>query len=410
MNVQGTPTQVLRDVRVPRQLVGDTAAFKGVPDGVFLRGDLVLTGERVAGMDPGRPTAQPRMVFPMLVEAHCHLDKCHTIDRLGGVGGDLPAAIEAQARDKVNWTVDDIKARARRGLDELEAAGCGLVRSHVDWGDGPEPPPAWAALGDLADETGRNLQLERAALIGVDQMADTEFAVAVARRIAQDGGVLGAFVLHQPKRSAGIRTCFEMADRFGLALDFHVDEGLDPALNGLEHIADAALETGFQGPVLCGHACALMNHTAASRTRLFAKLAASGLSIAALPTTNLYLQGRTDGTPDRRGLTRLRELHAAGVPIVVGSDNVADAFCPTGRHDPFFALHLAVLAAHLDPPLDQWLTLVTTNAAAALGRPFSGFAGAHISQLRLSDAASLSDLVSARVAAPTPLHEHLELL
>ena len=102
--------------------------------------------------------------------------------------------------------------------------------------------------------------------------------------------------------------------------------------------------------------------------RVAEKLVLAGIFVAALPTTNLYLQGRTEGTPDRRGLTRVRELTDAGVQVVVGSDNVADAFCPLGQHDPMAALKLAVLTGHLDPPFDRWLPLITTNAARALGQ------------------------------------------
>ena len=120
-----------------------------------------------------------------------------------------------------------------------------------------------------------------------------------------------------------------------------------------------------------------------------------------MPTTNLYLQGRVDGTPDRRGITRLRELHAGGVPIVVASDNVADAFCPTGAHDPMAALNLAVLAAHLDPPLDRWLASITTDAARALGARPVHVDTSSLDALSVYDVATLADVIAGR-ARPIP--------
>jgi diadenosine tetraphosphatase ApaH/serine/threonine PP2A family protein phosphatase len=113
-----------------------------------------------------------------------------------------------------------------------------------------------------------------------------------------------------------------------------VDEGLDPALDGLELIADVAADMRFEGPVLCGHACSLASRNDDDVARIADKLADRGIAVAALPATNLYLQGRNAGTPDRRGITRLHELAARGVKIVIGTDNVRDAFCPVGRHDP----------------------------------------------------------------------------
>jgi cytosine deaminase len=141
-----------------------------------------------------------------------------------------------------------------------------------------------------------------------------------------------------------------------------------------------------------------MNLSGDPLARLIDKLLKAGISICALPTTNLYLQGRTDGTPDRRGITRLRELEKAGVPIVLASDNVADAFCPTGQHDPMAALHLAVLGAHLDPPFDRWLPAITSNARHAMGLTEMSVRTATASDLLISNATSIADLISGREA------------
>ena len=59
-------------------------------------------------------------------------------------------------------------------------------------------------------------------------MADAGYARACTRRVAQSGGVLGAFVLGQPERKAGILNTFRASGRSRSWLDFHVDEGLAP--------------------------------------------------------------------------------------------------------------------------------------------------------------------------------------
>ena len=182
----------------------------------------------------------PRIVLPRLVEAHCHLDKCHTQHRLGPTGGDLPHAIAMQHADKAHWTEADLRARATRGLSEAQAAGCQLIRSHVDWTDDGTAPLAWSVLGELAQD---HPQLQRAALTGVMQWTDPVFAQAVARQLAGDQAVLGAFVYDQPGLRDGLQVIFEQANRHGLPLEFHVDGGLG-GMNGLGAIADAALATG----------------------------------------------------------------------------------------------------------------------------------------------------------------------
>lgn len=355
----------LGGVLVPHSLVADVRAFGGEQRGDCLYGDLVFCdGGQARLLAPSEPPRQ--MVVPRFTDPHVHLDKCHTIGRMTGIGGDLASAVAAQKNDKANWSEEDLQARAKRGLAELEQAGCGTVRSHVDWGETADQPPlAWDVLRALAGDTPVTLQVS--ALTGVDLMADPTFAAGVARRVARDGGVLGAFVLDQADRDAGLANTFAEADRYGLALDFHVDEGLERDLDGLERIADAALACNFEGPILCGHACSLASLPAADVSRIADKLARAGIAVAMLPQTNLYLQGRTDGTPERRGITRIKELRAAGVTVTVGADNVRDAFCPIGRHDPLYVLSLAALTAHLDPPYADHLPLITSNARKSLG-------------------------------------------
>lgn len=375
--------RVIPDVWIPAPFVGGTADFSGA---------LVIRDGKVADMQPG-PAVKSRLVLPALVEAHCHLDKCHTVDRLADVGGDLAFAIAEQFSDKDRWTPRDVRDRSQRGLQELVTAGCGLARSHVDWGYEAEPPLAWPVLRELALDVAEQIDLTLAPLVSCDLWNDPSSAAQIARTAADAGGAIGAFFQDQPGRRGAVGAMVALADRYGLPLDFHVDEGLADGLNGLEIIADAVLETGFQGPVLCGHACSLINANGEGLARLLDKIARSGLFVAALPTTNLYLQGRRDGTPDRRGVTRLRELHHAGVKIVVGSDNVADAFCPLGQHDPMAALHLSVLAGHLDPPFDQWIPAITTHAAQALGRDPVTVMGAPVGDLRITEAQGLPDAI-----------------
>lgn len=336
-----------------------------------------------------------KLVIPYLTEAHCHLDKCHSIARIGQVGGDLAHALAQQRADKERWDEDDLRNRATKGLNEATANGCRTVRSHVDWGDTAAPSLSWSVLTEIAEETD---DLQLSALCGIDQWADPGFATKLGEILKLTNSVAGAFVHGQDTITDGLANIFDTATRQGLMLDFHVDEGSGD-LNGLEAIADAALASKFEPPILCSHAVSLMDRTPDDFARIADKCARAGITICTLPTTNLYLQGRNGGTPDRRGITRLRELRAAGVKVVVASDNVGDAFCPLGAHDPRAALALACLTAHLDPPLGDWLPAITTDAALALGRAPTMVDGAKLDDLLTCEGGHSADLVSGR----TPL-------
>jgi cytosine deaminase len=396
--VSSRDTATLHDIAIPRILLRSPDRFGRERVGDVQRGRPVVHGGRLIALERSMQSTPARMVLPALTDPHCHLDKCHTIGCLGPVAGDLHTAIAAKLRDKAHWTVQDIRIRACQGLEEARTAGVGTLRSHVDWGDGPERPMAWDVLKEIAQEAG-GITVQLSPLTGIDRMAEPSFTDALARAATQTEGALGAFVQNHAQMQEGIRQMFGASAKYDLPLDFHVDEGLGD-YNGLEMIADTALATGFKGPILCGHACSLMDRDTQTVNRIADKLARAGIAVCALPTTNLYLQNRQTGTPDGRGLTRLRELRAAGVAVLTGSDNVADAFCPLGQFDPMAALHLTALAAHLDPPMAQWLPMITTDARAAMGLPALYIEDAPLADLRMSAATDCESLVAQR----HPLH------
>jgi cytosine deaminase len=338
--------------------------------------------------------------MPRLTEAHCHLDKCHTFPRLEPDGVTLADAIAAHEADMANCTAADIRARAERGLRELHAAGCVAVRTHVDWTvdrEKPERTPlAWNVLGELAQEWRGRIALQRAALFSIDDFVDEATAKTLARRVARDGGVLGAFVLDHPDRPGKIANMVAAARSHDLMLDLHIDEESRIDHGGLDLVADALIATAFERPVLCGHGCGLATLSGEVLARRIEKIAKASITVAVLPTTNLYLQHRDPGggTPERRGLTRVNELAKGGVDIVFGSDNADDAFCPTGFHDPLHALSLGVLAAHLNPPLAAWLPTITGNAARAIESGIVAIDGISASQLLMTEARTTSELLS----------------
>lgn len=392
-------SQTLRNIVVPASLVADCSAFGGTMVGDCLRGDLRIIDGHAASIQPCDHEAAPNgMVLPRLVEAHCHLDKCFTVGRIDAPVTSLQDAISKQAQDKRNWTEADLRQRMRRGLAELDRAGVGLARSHIDW-HRDEPPLAWSLLVEAAIDLAPAISVQPAALTDIAVMADLGSAARIARTVRDACGALGTFVYGQRQRRDGLRSMFRMAEEYGLPLDFHVDEGMDASLDGVEMIADIALETRHTGPILCGHACALSTFDPDDRARVVDKLARAGIVVAVLPSTNLFLQDRDHRPAARRGLAPIAEMLEHGVQVTVGVDNVCDAFCPVGRHDPLWSLSLAILAAQLSGPLACFLPMITTSAARALGHAPISVDGAATGDLIFVDA---PDTLSLGGSAPMP--------
>ena len=91
------------------------------------------------------------------------------------------------------------------------------------------------------------------------------------------------------------------------------------------------------------------------------------MGIVTLPITNLYLQGWDATHLAPRGLTAVRAILDAGIPLAAGADNLRDPFNPVGRADPFETTSLLITAGHLTPV--EALAAVTTGARTVLGLP-----------------------------------------
>ena len=106
----------VENVLVPSSMIANAQEFGGVRCRTAVHGDLVIRNGHVrCPAALCRQAEVSGLVMPRLTECHVHLDKCHTISRMDRVGGDLSAAIEAQYRDRVLWTEDDLRQR-RNGV------------------------------------------------------------------------------------------------------------------------------------------------------------------------------------------------------------------------------------------------------------------------------------------------------
>ena len=332
---------------------------------------ITVADGRIASLSAVQGPARA-VVLPLVVEPHVHLDKTHTIHRCRADKPGLFGAIEAMRRDFGNWSEADLRARITRGMQDAYDNGVAAMRSHVDWNT-QGVPLSWGVMGEVAQDWRGRLTLQRASLSGLEVIGDPDLGPPIAARVAADGGVLGCFIYRHADIPERLERVFRLAVQHGLRLDFHVDEGLEPEANAFDHIVALTALHGMGGRVLCGHACSLAIRPEDQVARVMDAAARAGVALTVNPTTNLYLQDMTPGrTPRLRGLAPVQELRAAGVPVLLGCDNVRDPFYPFGSYDPVEMLRLASLVAHLTP--GDWLDAITTAPAAAMGLPAPGIA------------------------------------
>jgi len=347
------------------------APLRGFAAGDAQLFDVTLAGDKVASITPSAQQQHANgTMLSAPVEAHAHIDKNYTVQDVGAAEGNLFVAIERMNRHRESWTGESLRLRMERALRDAWRSGTRALRTHLDWVQ-PEPPAALAVFESLREEWRGRVELQFVSLTPLDLFADIAAGERIAREVKRAGGVLGAFVYRNEGVVHKLGRVFDLAQQHGLALDFHVDEGLDVEATGLRSIAQLVRARDFRRGVVCGHACSLSVQDDAVATETLALCAGADIHLVALPTTNLYLQGAWDRTPLQRGITRIREAAARGLRASLATDNVQDAFYPYGSYDLLETFGLGVQMAHLAPASD-WLDTVTVNPAKALGLAWDG--------------------------------------
>jgi len=397
----------LANARVPVCLVADAAQLKADADGLAPC-DIVIEKERIAAIVPAAPAndALPRfdldrgIVLPRLVDVHTHIDKGHIWARAQNPDGTHMGARTAVMADReANWSRDDVAKRTDFALRCAFAHGTGALRTHID-SYPRQTPVSWPLFAEMREHWKGRISLQAVALYPIDIALNDELNFrAMVETVAKHGGLLGGltFLGEAPnaKTDAALDRIFQAAMAHGLDLDFHVDESDSPKARSLGQIADAALRHKFNGRILAGHCCSLALADDDERATIIAKVAEARITVVSLPMCNMYLQDRQSGrTPRWRGVAPLHELAAAGVTVMVASDNTRDPFYAYGDLDMLEVYREATRILHFDHSERPWLKTVAATPGEVMGLPNGRMAVGAPAGLVLTRARTMNELLS----------------
>ena len=290
----------------------------------------------------------PRWVcLPPLVDKHVHACRAYSL-----AGHRQPRSLEDGIRlldsALAQLTAADFCDRSLRLFHQALANGSTGLRTHTD---------VSVATGLRAVEgvcTAReqaggsmNIEIVAFATAGSDP-AEKTVQDHLRAAVGQGADLLGAVpdFYTDPQRS--VYALLELAGELDVDVDLHLDEHLDVSAMLSETVSRAVLRHDYCGRVTLSHGCVLSVLEDTRRREVIDGLAEAGITVIALPHTNLYLQDRDSGpVPRRRGLTAVNDLIRAGVPVRIASDNVRDPVYPFGNADLLEAAWLAVITGHL---------------------------------------------------------------
>lgn len=360
--------------------------------------DIAVRDGKIVQIGPDLPMtattelrADNKLVVPGFVESHTHLDKSFT-----AVDEDTPNLQEAYgiftrylAKIPPEGMVEDIKARSRRVLDWELASGASAVKSHVlvcpQWGMG-----SLQAINELKEEYRGRLDL-----YNITQWTpeyDREFRAAAK---AGEIDFIAGYPLFTDDPMGNIDQVFALAEEYGLPLDLHIDERDEPDISCFLSVIEHTKRYHMEGRVTCGHVTALCAVEDEPAHRAICEAVEAGINIITLPSCNMFLMGRKDKQPIRRGVTRVDEFLKAGANVAVASDNVRDPYRPFGNGD---LLEEALFAAQVlqygtADQLDEVMRMITTRPARNTMIPDYGLAQGCRADLVILDAPTAKEAI-----------------
>lgn len=358
----------LTAVRVPRAALADASGFAFDEDAFALADLAVDENGTVARLVPSASSAPVRWIaFPPLVEPHTHIDKAFLRARARNPQQDFEGARAAIERDRAGgWTHADAFARMQRALELAHGHGVVALRTHLD-SQPDRLQPCWEIFRELRESWRGRIELQAVVSLGSAKLQGAH-GECLGHLAAAHGALLGPVFYADAQLADNVARTFELAGRFGLDIDAHIDENNHGHADGLRAVLDHLDRHAFAGSVTLSHMCSLARCEPQEIDLLARRAAAHGIAVIALPIANLHLQDRDrGGTPCWRGVAPVNALARADVDVAIGGDNSQDMFVPWGALDPLAALRETLLAAQLAEPLGDAVARAASLAARVIG-------------------------------------------
>lgn len=312
---------ILRNARI---LGRGTAAF----DIGVAGGKIAEIAERITA-DAPHEDAGGRLVIPGFVETHIHLDKSCILDRCQSKEGTLQEAIAQIAAAKRAFTEDDVYDRARRTLEKAIVLGTTHMRTHVEV-DPRIALRSFEAIRRLKRDYAWAIDLEICVFPQEGMLNDPGTEELLIAACEAGANLIGGCPYTDSDPHGQITRIFEIARRFDLDIDFHLDFDLDASRMDLDEVCRQTQTFRYGGRVAVGHVTKLSALPGDQLVKVARRLADAGIAVTVLPATDLFLMGREHDHNVPRGVAPAHRLVEHGVTCSLATNNVLNPFTPFG--------------------------------------------------------------------------------
>ena len=314
---------VIRNARLPSSRDG------ALVDIAFRQGRIAAIEPAIASDAPSHD-AEGRLVCAGLVETHIHLDKSRIIDRCTPEPSrQSPDHMRRVQAVKSGFTVEDIYTRAKATLEDCIRHGATRIRTHAEI-DAPVGTKGVEALQMLAKEYAWAVDLEICVFAQEGLSNAPEADAALVKGLEMGVRAIGAAPNYDVDHAAQINRVFELARRFNVEIDMHIDSGHDPANLDTMLVADLTERTKLGGRTAIGHATKLAALPPARQKEIALRLADVGVAVTVLPATDLFVLARHKDYDVPRCVADANLFTDMGCTCSLSTNNVLNPFTPFG--------------------------------------------------------------------------------
>lgn len=313
-----------------------------------------------------------RVVLPPYVDSHLHLDYYMTgqTEEAKNESGTLFEAIDIWNDFKKGTTKEKMKERMYDAIRDVVSYGTQYIRAQTDCTD-PNLTGIKAAL-EVRDELKDKVTIQVVAF-PQNGMYSFEEEGKTGRDLVEEALQLGADVVggiphNEWSRDIGeeaVKEIVRLAVKYDKLIDVHCDETDDVQARFVEALNAEAMKVGRGDLTTASHTSSFGGADDSYAFRMMGLFRQSGMNFVACPTENLFLQGRQDTYPKRRGLTRVKEFVDNGINVAFGQDSIVDLWYPAGNGNLMNILDNGIHATQLmrEEDFPRNFDLITYNGA-----------------------------------------------
>src|SRR5690554_5845590 len=313
-----------------------------------------------------------KLVTPPYVDPHLHLDYVYTLSELGQEGagsGTLFEAIELWPKFKETLTVESVKKLAMKGIHDEVSQGMQHIRTHIDVTD-----PNFTALKALLEMKEELKDIVDIQIVSFPQQGMYMYkggVELVEEALKMGADAVGGIPHYEPAREFGEKSVHDivrLALKHDKMIDVHCDETDDTHSRFVELLNALVLMEDYGTRTTASHTCSFGSADNSYAFRMMDLFQKSKMNFIACPTENVYLQGRQDTYPKRRGLTRVKEFIESGINVAFAQDSINDPWYPMGNGNMMNILDNGIHLAQIMSPeeIKTDLNLITYNGARCL--------------------------------------------